>query len=252
MTHERSLKCQRVNTSTWLRHISQFIALSTNKMNLNISKNKDEKKSLHEATPLLMINLLRSSASRCISVRTVMSYHGKHIVHLFYQMWKLFSLMRNFSPHQPLFLGLLSTMFPARMRVKRMMNRTPFRISSNLNTIFLYFISDQSANLRHICRELFSSLDLQHSISCLQNEMSVKYSKHSIKGHTRTWILSAASMGNKDVKRAPPLEYNIFTLARIRQPSWHLITRDSTGPSAGYCTRVITTPCTVPGLGRSS
>lgn len=65
-------------------------------------------------------------------------------------------------------------------------------------------------------------------------------------------MLSAASMGNKNVEQAPTLEYNIFTLARIWQPSWQLITRDSTRRSAGYCTWVITTPCTVPGLGKNS
>lgn len=69
--------------------------------------------------------------------------------------------------------------------------------------------------------------------------MPVKYFNHSIKGHTRIWIISATSMGNKDVKWAPLLEHNVLTLARIWQPSWQLITRDSTRPSAGYCTRVI-------------
>lgn len=59
-------------------------------------------------------------------------------------------------------------------------------------------------------------------------------------------------MGNKDVNRAPPSEYNIFTVARIRQPSWQLITRDSTRQSAGYRTWVVTTPCTAPGLGENS
>lgn len=108
-----------------------------------------------------MIGSLCSYASRCVSVRTVMSklpvpfffprkkkHHRKHTVHLLYQMWKLFSLMGNDSPHLPLFLGLLSTVFPARTRVKRRANRTPFRISSNVSTIFLNFISDQRANWR--------------------------------------------------------------------------------------------------------
>lgn len=75
-------------------------------------------------------------------------HHSKHKVHWFYQMWRLLSLMENDSPHKALFLGLLGTIFPARMRIKRMVNRTPFRISSNLSTVFFNFISDQSANLR--------------------------------------------------------------------------------------------------------
>lgn len=81
--------------------------------------------------------------------------------------------------------------------------------------------------------------------------MPVKYFNHNIRGHTRIWIISAASKGNKDIKWAPPLERNIFTLVRIWQPSWQLIARDSR-PSAGYCTQIRTTPCAALGLGRNS
>ena len=41
--------------------------------------------------------------------------------------------------------------------------------------------------------------------------MPVKDLNHSIKGHTRIVILSAAPMGDKYVNKAPPLQYRIFS-----------------------------------------
>lgn len=41
--------------------------------------------------------------------------------------------------------------------------------------------------------------------------MPVKDLNHNIKGHTRIVILSVASTGNKDVNKAPPLQYRIFS-----------------------------------------
>lgn len=112
------------------------------------------------------------------------------------------------TPHLSLLLGLPRTGFRARMRVKRRMNRTPFRTLTN-------FSSDQCAkenNTHPACRNLLSSLNLQpRYFLSVQNWTSVKDLNHNSKGHTRTPILSAAPTGDKDVNKASPLQYRKFS-----------------------------------------